>query len=590
MTTDTARIPGWKKAWLILTPAQRRSAAALFVLLVIGMFLEMLGVGMVVPALAFMAADDPNRISPRVGRYLALIGSPTRDQLVIGGVVVLFVVAAVKSAFLLYVAWRQTLLSASIHSSLGQRLYTLYLTQPWTFHLQRNSAQLIRNTAFESGLFTSVVTSFLVICTDTLVMAGIAAMLLVVQPVGAIVAGGILGASIVVLQKLTKPAVTRWGAARQHHELKKLQQLQQGLGGAKDVKILGREARFIEQFEVHNAMHAHVNQRQILVQQVPRLWYEFVAVAGLCLLSVTMVVLGTSVSRFVPTLGLFAAAAFKLLPSVNRLALNMQTVWYSAPVVNTLYAELQLPASPVPHERASRLPFERAVEFSHVSFRYATATSDAIHDVCLRIPRGQSVGFIGESGAGKSTLVDVLLGLLQPTTGRVSVDGIDISTNPRGWQRLIGYVPQSIYLSDDTLRRNIAFGIPDEEIDDDAVSRSLRAAKLDDFVAGLPEGTNTFVGERGIRMSGGQRQRVGIARALYHDPTVLVLDEATSALDTDTERGVMDAVNELHGEKTLVIVAHRLTTVAQCDHIYRLHKGQVVDSGTFPEVTAAAST
>jgi ABC-type multidrug transport system fused ATPase/permease subunit len=230
------------------------------------------------------------------------------------------------------------------------------------------------------------------------------------------------------------------------------------------------------------------------------------------------------------------------------------------------------------------MPFCDSIVLENVRFRYPASRENVLDAVSIRIPHGASVGFVGGSGAGKSTLVDVILGLLPPSAGRVTVDGNDIHDNLRGWQDTIGYVSQTIYLCDDSIRRNIAFGVPEKDIDDGAVKRALKAAQLDEFVTSLPAGADTFVGERGVRLSGGQRQRIGIARALYHDPKVLVLDEATSALDIDTEKGVMAAVNALHGTKTLIIVAHRLTTVADCDTLYRLDKGRVVQSGTFAEV------
>jgi ABC-type multidrug transport system fused ATPase/permease subunit len=232
------------------------------------------------------------------------------------------------------------------------------------------------------------------------------------------------------------------------------------------------------------------------------------------------------------------------------------------------------------------MAFRTGISLENVSYRYPTGHADALSDVSLTMPHGSSVGLVGGSGAGKSTLVDIILGLLDPSSGRVTVDGVDIGSNVRGWQDQVGYVPQSIFLCDDTLRRNVAFGIPDGRVDEAAVRRALRAAQLEDFVAALPQGLDTTVGERGMKLSGGQRQRIGIARALYHDPQVLVLDEATSALDTETEKGVMEAVNALHGAKTLIIIAHRLTTVANCDLLYKLENGRVVQSGSFAEVVS----
>ena len=230
------------------------------------------------------------------------------------------------------------------------------------------------------------------------------------------------------------------------------------------------------------------------------------------------------------------------------------------------------------------MPFRGVVALENVSYRYPKGHLNVVDGINLSIPHGSSIGLVGGSGAGKSTLVDIILGLLPPAAGRVTVDGVDISTNIRGWQNLVGYVPQTIYLCDDTLRRNVAFGVPDDKIDDAAVARALRAAQLEAFVAEQPEGVQTVVGERGVRLSGGQRQRIGIARALYHDPQMLVLDEATSALDNETEQGVMRSVEALQGAKTLLIVAHRLSTVAKCDRLYRLENGRIVQSGTFAEV------
>jgi ATP-binding cassette, subfamily B, bacterial PglK len=258
----------------------------------------------------------------------------------------------------------------------------------------------------------------------------------------------------------------------------------------------------------------------------------------------------------------------------------MQQIRYAKPVVNLLYDEFKMIRSNKLNSQVSKkINFKKDIAINSVYFKYDNASSNALDGINITIKKGESVGFIGPSGSGKSSLVDIILGLLYPDKGRILVDGKNIKENFRGWQDEIGYVPQTIYLTDDTLRRNIAFGVGDSEIDDQAVMRSLRAAQLDDFIGDLKEGLDTFVGERGVRLSGGQRQRIGIARALYHDPPILVLDEATSALDSNTEAGVMDAVNALHGNKTLIIVAHRLSTVEGCDRLYRLDHGKVVDEG-----------
>jgi ABC-type multidrug transport system fused ATPase/permease subunit len=296
-----------------------------------------------------------------------------------------------------------------------------------------------------------------------------------------------------------------------------------------------------------------------------------------------MTLLGKDVSEIVPVLSLFGVAAFRLLPSANQLLLSIQTIRFAKPRLLSLYEDSKL-VHQIDSSTDSSLPFVEEIRIQDLSFTYDAVNEPALLDVNLVVRRGEAVGIIGSSGSGKSTLVDVLLGLLQPNSGQILVDNQNIQTNLRSWQNQIGYVPQTIFLTDDSLRRNIALGLPDNLVDEDAIVDALRAAQLQDFVAGLPDGLDTVVGERGVRLSGGQRQRIGIARALYNKPEVLVLDEATSSLDTETEHEVMKAVQALQGTKTVVIVAHRLSTVEYCDRLYRLENARVVDEGTFSEV------
>jgi ABC-type multidrug transport system fused ATPase/permease subunit len=303
------------------------------------------------------------------------------------------------------------------------------------------------------------------------------------------------------------------------------------------------------------------------------------AVSGLALLVISMLAQDRALEAVLPTLGLFAASAFRLMPSINRVMGAVQSLRYGLPVIDLLHEELNLAIPKVGSTPIPATPFHDVLELCQITYAYPGAAEPALKDISLAIQRGESVGFVGASGSGKSTLVDVLLGLLMTDTGKVLADGKDIHENLRNWQDQIGYVPQSIFLTDDTLRRNVAFGLANERIDDVAVQHAIRAAQLEEFVTSLPNGLETFVGERGIRLSGGQRQRIGIARALYHDPAVLVLDEATSALDTDTERGVMQAITALQGSKTVLIIAHRLSTVEHCDRLYRLHEGRLVEDG-----------
>jgi ABC-type multidrug transport system fused ATPase/permease subunit len=296
-----------------------------------------------------------------------------------------------------------------------------------------------------------------------------------------------------------------------------------------------------------------------------------------------MLATGKDIESIIPTVGLFAATSFKVLPSINKVVNSKQTLKVSRSTIETIHHDLDLPISLNSITDGSSFRFESVVA-EQLNFKYEQSENLVLTDINLKINSGEAVGFVGQSGSGKSTLIDIMLGLLTPLSGAVLVNGQKVSGIKSDWQKAIGYIPQTIFLMDDSLRRNIAIGIADSEIDEVAIHEALKSAQLEEFVASLPEGLDTVVGERGVRLSGGQRQRIGIARALYHRPSVLVLDEATSSLDTETEHGVMQAVQALQGDKTVIIVAHRLSTVEYCDRLYRLDAGRIVDEGTFDEV------
>jgi ABC-type multidrug transport system fused ATPase/permease subunit len=574
----------FQKFWQLLTRSQRRSAMALLGLMLVGMVLETFGIALVMPALGLMTTDDLAASYPSLEPWLAAVGHPTQRQLVVAGMLAFVGVIGMKVLVLAFLAWRQAKFSFGLQADISERLFAGYLRQGWAFHLQRNSAQLIRNALREVNLLTDASLSMITMLTECLVAVGISMLLLFIEPVGAVLVVTTLGLAAWGFQRFTRALLLRWGQARQHHEGMRIQHLQQGLGGAKDVKLLGREADFIAQYRLHNDGTARIFSHVTTVQQLPRLWLELLAAVGLASLVLVMVAQGKPLGSLLPALGVFAIAAFRLMPSISRIMGSVQSMRYSMPAVDTLYHELALLHETSTSTRDRLLEFETGLEIDEVTYRYPDAAAPALQNVSFRISRGASIGIIGGSGAGKSTLVDVILGLLTPASGQVRVDGIDIQTNLRGWQDQIGYVPQSVFLTDDTLRRNVAFGLADDQIDDAAVRRAIRAAQLEDFINGLPEGLDALVGERGVKLSGGQRQRIGIARALYHDPSVLVLDEATSSLDTATEQGVMAAVNALHGNKTILIVAHRLSTVQHCDRLIRLEQGRVVEEGTFRNV------
>ena len=567
---------GFQKLWFMLTPTQHRGVIFLFGLMLIGMALEMLGVGLVFPILTLIVKDNIASDYPILEPLLNRLGNPDQGKLVIFAMLAFLGVVLTKVLFLSFLAWQQANFSLKIYTNFSFRLFTLYLRQPYAFHLQRNSAQLIRNAMNQVAGLTGAMEAFMMIATESLVLLGILALMCFVEPVGAFGVTGIFGLASWGFYRFTKKHINRWGKEYQHHEGLKIQYLQEGLGAVKDIKLLGREKEFIDRYQVSSLGSALNSKKDALVRSFPRFGLELLAATGITLIVFLMITQNRTMDSLVATLGLFAAATFRIMPSVNRLLSATQNVRFKWPAVNNLHKEFCL-VEEKPLKGYSPLPFKEALVLENISFQYPSAEALVLNKISLSIRQGESVGFIGSTGAGKSTLVDIILGLLVPVSGVVKVDGVDIQTNPRGWQDRIGYVPQAIFLTDDTIRRNVAFGLSDDQVKDTVVWSSLRSAQLEQFVKGLPEGLDTQIGEGGVRLSGGQRQRVGIARALYHNPSVLVLDEATSSLDITTEGEFIDAVRALKGDKTLIIVTHRLTTVEHCDYLFRFENGKIVE-------------
>jgi ABC-type multidrug transport system fused ATPase/permease subunit len=561
----------------LLPNSFKKSLFLLFILMFFGMLFEMLGVGILLPALAIIL--NPNIVDdyPKVKVILELLGNPPHSKLVLYGLLFIIVIYVLKAFFLLFVNWRQNNFSNSLSKTLEDLLFKGYLNQPYSFHLNRNSAVLLRNFS-EVGQLTDMTQAFIALIIEISAIIGVVGLIIFVEPKGALVVAFFLCTLILIFHRYTKKRISNWGQERQTYTAIKNQFLFQGLGGVKDIKLMNRGNHFISEYSRSNLSLSKIRIKANTLSQIPRLYIEVFAVMGLVALILSMLAQNKPVHVLIPTLGIFAAAAFRLIPSINRIMFFMQGIQIAKPTINLLYDEFKGLNETIILEKENFPPL------NFVDFKYTNTRNLVLKNISLEIKKGETVGFIGPSGSGKSTLIDLILGLLEPEHGEILIDKIPLNSNIRAWQDKIGYVPQSIYLTDDSLRSNIAFGVDPKLVNEEAVNRAVDAAQLSEFILNLDEGINTFVGERGVRLSGGQRQRIGIARALYHNPSVLILDEATSSLDNETEKGFMDAINNLKRDKTIIIVAHRLSTVSNCDKIFKLKSGKLIEEGIPEEV------
>lgn len=570
----------------LLSQAERRRGRFILGMMVLGVLIETFSIGLVVPLMLLMTQNSSSsKYKFLMSKLPESVQSLDQKDILLYVMVSMVFIYIAKTFYLLFLGWVQTSFVFDAQVRVSSELLSHYLSIPYKFHLQRNSAQLIHNTTIGVNLFAGAMLHGLIVVTEGLVLLALFVMLLSFEPTGTLAVVAILGSTGILLYGGTKRKLSAWGEHYHIHEGKRIQHIQQGLGGIKEILLLGRASSFVASYDKHSKTAARMAKYQAVLQNVPRLGLETLAVISLSALVAILVWRGQELSAIVTTLGLFSSAAFRLIPSANRVLSSLQSLAYHNAAVATLIEEFSAKNSkrelvqPQAHSSSKvQSNFER-IDVEQLSFGYEGSHHLAVEKLTFSIDRGSSIALIGTSGSGKSTTVDLLLGLLQPTSGAIKVDGVNIRDNIQAWQSKIGYVPQTIFLTDDTLRQNVAFGIPPDEIDNDAVIQALKAAQLYDFAQQLPGGLENEVGERGVRLSGGQRQRIGIARALYHNPQILVLDEATSALDTETEDEVMRAIQSLRGEKTIILIAHRMSTVAHCDMLYRLDKGCIVEKG-----------
>ena len=583
-----------RKLAYLLNPRERRNAGILFLLTWAGALFDVVGVGAIPAFVGVISMPEKLLEFGPVRAVYDRLGMESTDEMVMWAAGALMAIFVVKNLYLAFLAYMSARYNSGRRLSISNRLFRAYLRSPYTFHLQRNTAELLRNTNSESGsVIGGALSPLMTLAQEALTLTFVFILLMLVEPLVTLVVFGVLGSITVAFYRATRTKIGEYAKESQRHRKLSVQAVNQGLGGFKDARILGRERFFLASYSESTSFQAEADRFKAVVSALPRLFLETVAVAGMLGVSALLVAQDRPLEAIIPTLTLLGVAIVRLMPSFQRIAGNVNALKWGEKAVDAVYndlVELEGQEKELQARRTASGPiaFEREIRFDRLDYQYPGQADHALRDVSLTVPKGASVGFVGPSGAGKTTIVDVLLGLLDPETGRVLVDGADIQGSLSSWQRKIGYIPQSIYLTDDSVRGNVAFGMDADEIDDAAVWAALDAAQLREMVEGLPEGLDTKVGERGVRLSGGQRQRIGIARALYHNPEVLVMDEATSALDNQTERQFVDALERLQGSHTLVVIAHRLSTVRNCDTLFMLDHGRLVAEGSYDELMATS--
>lgn len=570
-----------KKLRYVFDRKDKIKLVGLAILMVIGSVLELLAVAVFNPFIEVLMQTSSIEDDSFLKLFFTHIHLNGIEQYLVVLSALIAVIYLVKNIYLSFLQNVILSFSYTTRMNLATRLLTTYMNEPYTFHLSKNIAEMQRCLQSDTSQFMSLINSCLQLTVEMVTCLALAAYLFHTSHSITVVIGVLLLLCIGLFFMISKKVSSRLGRQNENYNAKLFQWINQSLGGIKELKILQREEYFIDSYKTNYKKliwGARVNE---LIAALPKYIVETVAMVGLVFAIIIKLLFGHgALETFIPQIAVFAVAAFRLLPSVGRVNAYINSIMYNKASLDMIYDDLkEIDSEPVQEiewqEKKEKWIFTKGVTVEHVSYHYPDSDVEVLHDISLEIPKGKTVALIGPSGAGKTTLADIILGLLSPVSGVVRMDQHNVYENLRSWREKLGYIPQSIYLSDDTIRNNVAFGIYEAQIDDNAIWKALEKAQLKEFVQGLENGLDTYVGDRGVRLSGGQRQRIGIARALYHDPEILVLDEATSALDSSTEQAVMESIESLQGLKTMIIIAHRLTTIKNADLVYEVSGGNV---------------
>ena len=574
-----------KKLYHIFNKKQKIQILGLGVMILIGAILETLGVSMILPLVSAVMDTDKLANNENVQTICNTFHIADMNGFVILLLFSVIAIFIVKNAYLLLLTYVQAKFVNTEQSKTVSYLLEEYLNRPYEFYLDADIPTVFRTIDSDVPKVFSVLLEYIRLATEVVVSISLCVVLLLVDYKMTLLMAVILFGMTTIIIKLLKPKLSRLGSKSQDMQSQMGKWRLQSIYGIKDVKILHREKYFVENFARYSRLNAGLTSKYSIFNNMPRLFIETMCITGILSYLAVCIIGGQDVANLIPQISTFAVAAIRLMPSVTRMNTYMTNIAFYEPAVSYVYETIDFSdykkyGHYITKEKEDGLdiPVMDAIRMDNVSFKYPNTDKLILNHINMELPIGKSVGVVGPSGSGKTTAVDVLLGLLHIEEGKITCGGINIFDNYPSWLSHIGYIPQSIFLTDEAVRENVAFGVAPSEIDDKRVWEVLEEAQLKEFVEELPDGLFTSVGDRGVRMSGGQRQRLGIARALYHNPEILIFDEATSALDNDTETAIMEAIDNFHGRKTLIIIAHRLRTIENCDIIFKVDEGKVTET------------
>ena len=548
----------------------------LFVFLsLITMMLELIGLGLIIPFIKSLMSDGADlTISSYLNKFNLF--PETKNELILIFIIFISIIYTIKTLYLTFFSYAQTKLLADLRVNLSDKIYNIYLNKPYEFHLNHNSSKLIRNID-EVSLVVALIQFIITASTEFIIFLGIASFVIWYEPLGAVIIILFFGFFGFLFFNTIKQRVKKWGEMRQAHSGLRLKFLNEGFRLIKYAKILQKTKELIQIYTNNNKILNLCEIKQNFTDSLPRLWLEWLIVIAFTLVIFVMIYIGRDIQYILPLIGLFVAAAFRIMPSLTRIMNCIQKIIYNRPALDTIYFEFEKnEINPVLKKiNLPPLSFNDKISLKDIKFKYNHSNQYILKNLNLEINQGDTIGIVGESGKGKTTLINIILGLLKPTEGKITVDKENIFEKLENWQKKIGYVSQDIFLTDDTIKKNIAFGLNDDVIDKQKIQFSIKNSKLEEFIKNLDNGLSTKIGEFGDRISGGQRQRIAIARAFYNNPEVLILDEFTNSLDNTTEEKIINELSSFKGKRTLIIIAHRLSTLKNCDHIYKLDNGSI---------------